>query len=283
MLVNKGRAEEAMRRFGLDALVAASPVNITYLSDYRCWLDPLFKEYMSAPGGSSERGQSYALLPLEGEPALVVSALFAVNAADAWVRDLRPYGDPGLDDGLAPGHDSGGGTPGPLGGDDRRFYDLLHPPARHGSPAEALAALLRDRGLDAGTIGVDIEGWPAREKARVEGLLPRARLKNCTNLFRWIRMVKSAEEIARLRRSAEINERAAMDSLALASPGRPMADLIRSLPCARRRVGRRFRPLRLHPARPRHRHGGRLRSRRRGRALHRLRLHLPGRISPTPG
>ncbi|MCZ6678027.1 MAG: hypothetical protein O7E52_12330 [Candidatus Poribacteria bacterium] len=45
MLFNRIRAVEYMQRYGVDVLVATSPVNITYFSDYACWLDPLFKEY----------------------------------------------------------------------------------------------------------------------------------------------------------------------------------------------------------------------------------------------
>ena len=42
MLFNRERAIEHMDRCGLDALVATSPTNITYFSDYYCWLDKLF-------------------------------------------------------------------------------------------------------------------------------------------------------------------------------------------------------------------------------------------------
>lgn len=38
------RAAKFMRGCGVDALVATSPVNITYFSDHACWLDPLFAE-----------------------------------------------------------------------------------------------------------------------------------------------------------------------------------------------------------------------------------------------
>src|SRR5881396_2316928 len=103
MLFNKSRAIEYMRRCGVDALVATSPVNITYFTDYFMWMDPLFKEYMMSPGGPPDLAQAYAVFPLEGEPALVVSPLSAVNAADLWVRDLVIFGDTGLDDSQPPG------------------------------------------------------------------------------------------------------------------------------------------------------------------------------------
>ena len=57
MLFNSQRAGEQMRRCGLDALIATSAVNVTYFTDYFCWMDPLFKEYMSAPGASSHLGR----------------------------------------------------------------------------------------------------------------------------------------------------------------------------------------------------------------------------------
>src|SRR5689334_17497544 len=98
MLFNRVRALDYMRRIGLDALVATSPVNVTYFSDYFCWLDPLVKAFMLNPGGSTERAlQSYAVFPSEGSPALVVTPIFAANAADLWVKDIHPFGNSGLD------------------------------------------------------------------------------------------------------------------------------------------------------------------------------------------
>ena len=83
MLFNSARAEFYMRRHHLDALIATSPVNITYFTDYTLWIDPLMKEYMVKPGGSSDIFQGYALCPVEGEPALMsTGALLAVNAMD---------------------------------------------------------------------------------------------------------------------------------------------------------------------------------------------------------
>src|SRR5258705_12810295 len=99
MLLNRPRAADYMRRCGLDVLVATSPVNVTYFSDYYCWLDPLTKNYMMTPGGSTDLAlQSYAVLPLEGDPALVITPMFAVNAADLWVTEMHTFGNSGVDD-----------------------------------------------------------------------------------------------------------------------------------------------------------------------------------------
>lgn len=217
MLLNKSRAIAYMRQCGLEALVATSPVNITYLTDYYFWLDPLFKEYWMSPGASSNLTQGYAIFPLEGEPALVVGTQQVGNAADLWVRDLHTYGATGLDETYPPMA---------LPGEAERIYDVLHAPERHGSATEALAGILKARGLEGARIGVDMEGLTAPARAALPGALPQAQLKDCSNLLRLIRAVKSTEEIERLARAAEISEQAGLESLALARPGVLMGDIV---------------------------------------------------------
>lgn len=46
MLFNAERARAYMRDRGLDGLIATSPVNITYFTDYFIWIDGLMKAYM---------------------------------------------------------------------------------------------------------------------------------------------------------------------------------------------------------------------------------------------
>jgi Xaa-Pro aminopeptidase len=217
MLLHKTRAVDYLRRYGLDALIATSPVNITYVTDYTCWLDPLFKEYMARPGASSHLAQNYALLPLEGEPALVVNPLMAINAADSWVKDLYLYGNSGLDYSL---------TPPNLPADPQRLSTRLQASPTRATPTAALLSSLHDRRLSNAVIGVEMEGLPAAVKAELAAALPHATLRDCTNLIRLIRMVKSAEELARLTRAAAIGEVAAAASLALAQSGRPIANLV---------------------------------------------------------
>jgi len=210
MLFHRERAINYMREYGLDVLVATSPVNITYFTDYFCWIDPLFKEYMMVPGASANLAQAYAVFPLEGDPALVVNPLFAVNAEELWVKDLHIFGSAGLDDSLPAGD-----IPQQL----LRFQDLLQ--AQHGNATatDALLSILKQRGLTGARIGLEMEGLPQETNDQINRALPGAALRNCADLIRIVRMVKSAEEIKRLTRSAEINEQAAMESLAMARPG----------------------------------------------------------------
>src|SRR5438105_2854127 len=88
VLLNRDRAVALMRECDVDAIVATSPPNVLYLSDYACWLDPLFKAYMMRPGAPAELAHNFAVLPAAGEPAFVVPGIWAGNAADSWVQDL---------------------------------------------------------------------------------------------------------------------------------------------------------------------------------------------------
>ena len=208
-----------MRDCGLDALVAASPVNISYFTDYFIWIDGLMKEYMVRPGGSADLSQGYALFPLEGEPALAVTgSMLAVNGVDLWVRDLRISGDSGLDWSLAPP---------PLSDRMDRVYALVKDAPGCGTTTEALAGALSDRGLSGGTLGVEADGMTAGRFAQLRQALPDARLLDCSNLIRLLRMVKTGDEIERLGQAAEISEAAAMTAMEQASPGDNVQEVVR--------------------------------------------------------
>jgi len=211
MLLNKARAQEYMRRCGLDVLVATSPVNITYFSGYYCWLDPLFKDYMMVPGAPSHLAQRYALLTSDGEVSLVVSPQFAVNAADLGVNELHFFGGTGLDFSLEAKA---------LPEQARGWYDHLRAPIPNVTPTDALLTIIKTRGL--ARIGIEVEGLTPPARDELLRRLPNA--KDCTNLIRLIRMVKSDEEIRRLARAAEISEIAAME--ALSRPGGRVTDMV---------------------------------------------------------
>ncbi len=217
MLLNQARARECMDAAGLDALIAATPVNITAFSDFTLWLDPLFREYMLRPGAPGHRMQRYALFPRAGPPALVVEAMMAVNAADLWVRDLVSFGAPTIEEREPPT-------------DPQAWQRIRQVQANAGEaagPDDALLRLLRERGLQDGRLGIELEELPATHLQALRAGLPQAQLLDCSNLLRYIRAVKTADEIDRLRRAAQISERAAMQSLAGATPGASLADLTR--------------------------------------------------------
>ena len=218
MLFNRERAFEYMDRCGLDALVATSPTNITYFSDYYCWLDKLFKEYMTRPGAGIGLTQQFALFPRHGEPALVLVPLLAANSLDSWVRDVRSAGGGGFDD----------AAPADLPLSERQQYFLefaraLDPGATAvGSLAEALA----DRGVADGRIGIECGNLPAATLAEIRESLPKAVIRDCSNLILLIRMVKGPEELERLRSAGRIGEEAATRVLSGARPGTSTREMV---------------------------------------------------------
>lgn len=218
MIFNAARAVDFMRRYDLDAIIATSPVNITYFTDYALWIDSLMKEYMVRPGGSADIAQGYALYPLNGDPALILtSGLVAVNAIDIPVKDLRVFGASGLDRGLPPEN---------LPEKTQRIYDLLAAAPSYDDAASALAGVLADRGLSNARIGIEADGLTPARHEHLKQVLTQAKLLDGSNLIRLLRMVKSPDEIDRLTKAAEISEKVAMTAMEGAHPGQNIQEVV---------------------------------------------------------
>lgn len=76
-------------------------------------------------------------------------------------------------------------------------------------PMEYLSAQLTDRGWHQGRIGVEMDNYwySAKAHACLLAGLPDARIQDATALVNWQRAVKSAEELAYMRKAARIVER----------------------------------------------------------------------------
>ena len=215
MPCNAPRAAAYMQHCGLDGIIASSPVNITYFTDYHCWLDGQFKEFMVKPGGSGDLLPAFALYRPEGRPGLTVSALLAVNALDLPV-DLCPWGDASLE----------WGTPlGPMDEAQQRLWQQLRTMRSEATAVDALVHLVQQAGLAEARLGLETEGIPAPLLVAVRAALPKAELVDCSNAIRLIRMVKSPAEQALLAEAARIGEQAAAAAFADARPGVRLRDM----------------------------------------------------------
>jgi Xaa-Pro dipeptidase len=207
-----------MRDCGLDGLVATSPVNVRYITGYSCWLDEIFQRYMVSPGGSDERVMiSLALLPADGEPVLVVDSLFALNATGV-AAEVVVTGNPQFEE---PEY----GEPDAVPDDLRPVHELLGRREAGETPADSLVGAIRARGLAESPLGVELSRIPDDVRVRLERDLPRAQLRDCSNLLRLVRAVKAEEELARLEQSARIAEQAAQASFARARAGCTLGEL----------------------------------------------------------
>jgi Xaa-Pro aminopeptidase len=219
MLLNRERAIDYMRGSGVDAVVATSPVNVRYLSDFHCWLAPLFREHMVSPGGTSRLiQQNLALLPVQGDPALVVEPYFAIDAVRTWVEDIKLAGGGDFE------YPADGDDAGDLDTDLRRAGEIILRGSA-ASPVEALAAALEERGLADGRLGVELDGLSGEVAEQLRDRLPRAQLRDCSNLLRLVRAVKTPEEVRRLERAAWAAEEAAAAAFHNAAPGKNLAEL----------------------------------------------------------
>lgn len=210
MLMNSTRLFEGMKNQRLDAIVATTPENVTYASGF--W----------AMSQWIRRGpQAYVLTPAEGhgEPVVIASTGLIDLAADpdVWVKDISRCGNFVIDR-----------TPGiELDAHDSRIEELM----AQGDDGDAVGALvkaIKARGLQNARIGVDEIGILPQYWDKLVEALPGAALTRAADIFRHARAIKTPEEVARLRKSAEIADMSIQAALAVAREGATEMDLARA-------------------------------------------------------
>lgn len=131
-----------------------------------------------------------AILPQTGDPVLLVHALRDDHARQsAWVQDVRLYG--------------AWSTKRTMGPDW----------------AAALRAILEERGVARGCLGIDGDFLPIAVMRQLEERLPGARFADVSTVIMESRMLKDAAEIARLRIAAELAD-VGMDAAIAAATAR---------------------------------------------------------------
>ncbi|MEO1037821.1 MAG: M24 family metallopeptidase [Pseudomonadota bacterium] len=212
-LVNLPRARELMQAADVDGLIACLPFNVFYLSGY--WGLLMDAAHFDAA--------FFAVLPArEDQPAALIMPSMElrrlVSQGGTWMPETFIFSSP-LDDSDEIAIDGQPYAGWPVG-DEAALTTLEHKwltatTAQRGRVAGnargALVRALRCAGLERARLVAD--------DARVAGWLDQAGLSHLechddANLFRRIRLVKTAPEIDLLRRSSEINERAARAAVA---------------------------------------------------------------------
>jgi Xaa-Pro aminopeptidase len=96
-------------------------------------------------------------------------------------------------------------------------------------PMAVLADLLREKGLAASTIGIEMDYLPAGDLDRLARALPDARFEACEVRLARMRQIKTAGEIETLRRLSRISDQAITDALATVRAGMTEMDLAAAL------------------------------------------------------
>jgi Xaa-Pro dipeptidase len=90
---------------------------------------------------------------------------------------------------------------------------------------QVLARMLREMGLAGSRIGIEMDYLPAGDMARLGQNLPQAEFMGCETLLARLRQIKTAEEIALLRRLSSIADRSITDAFKAVEVGSSEMDI----------------------------------------------------------
>ena len=199
MLTNRKRLDSFLEENGLSALVSSSRENTAYLTNFLAQYYVKDRMYNVVPGSGEEYIQTFGLYS-GGKQVLVIPLSGYLNARmdPSVTEDIYTYGramslrDPN------PHFDSP---------EEREFEKMSNDGIKNfDSAGDALLAAISDF-VGGEEIGFETLGADPHILAEVKRAKPGLAMKESRELFRFIRMVKSEEEIRRLRTAAEVNER----------------------------------------------------------------------------
>src|SRR3990172_4104652 len=211
MLYNKERLLALMDKFDLAGVVAATPENVFYLSGHASWSQNGYRY-----GGS----QVYVVYPRDPKqtPALLIPGgdVGYASLDHVWLQEKYIYGRP------RHAHITDMTK---LSAVEQRTVALAGSDSKGPTPEKALAQLIQDKGMGKGRIGMDHFAIPITIYEKIRANLPQATLLPASLFFRHVRMIKTPEEIQRLRESAAINEQAINAMLRACKPGAKESEL----------------------------------------------------------
>ncbi|MFL2770537.1 MAG: M24 family metallopeptidase [Rhodospirillaceae bacterium] len=213
MLLNRERANEIMDREGLDALIAVTPNNVVYLSDYDT--DFIFDVPWLA----------CAILPRSPDiaPCLITTEIEAVvlHERPTWMPDLRLYYF-GIYGGVLKVHTFAKDIE--FTEEERAMRRMVDDVEQNNYVGvfETAAKALQDMGLTKAKLGFD----DTRFADVLGDAIKDATVSDATNLLFEIRMVKTPDEIKILRTSATKNEAAMQKAFAAIHEGGTWGDVV---------------------------------------------------------
>ncbi len=96
--------------------------------------------------------------------------------------------------------------------------------------ARVLGEVMDEWGIKSGTIGLEYDSMNSSAFESLRTVLPKVHLKNCTGLVEDLRMVKTPDEVERLKKASRITEKAIDDAVAnVIRPGVTELDIARAI------------------------------------------------------
>lgn len=205
-LFDYDRASTLMNDSGIDVILASSKHGVGYLSDY--W-HPVSDDYYVLWDVSATHKTLVGLPAEESRGAFIVagaSEATTIGLFDPWIEDRRYWG---------PGYYI------------QTWEDPLDPNPDPGDPMKTVADALTEKGLGQAVIGIEERYLGVKYANRLQELLPRATLVDAEKVLWSLRMIKSAEEIRRLREACVLTGKAWLDTIHAAREGMTEQELQR--------------------------------------------------------
>ena len=183
LLGNLDAVKKGIADHGLDALVAISPENVPYTAGVIVTTQRVLRDRLAI-----------VVMPSEGEATFLVAGQeVGYVTGRTWIEDVRSY--------LA--------LDGPVEG----------PPVQGASPIQALVDVLKEKGLTAGRVGIEINYLTVPFHRELVEALPELELAPCEGLLERARMIKTPAELELMTRAAVATERALMAAYMTIQPG----------------------------------------------------------------
>lgn len=210
MLLNQPRAIAFMKQNGLDALIATHPNHVTYATNYGSQSPRIYMDRLAL-----------AVLPLNMEAALLTpvgeASYLAENRQSIWTSEIWTYGTSKITwpEDLLPD------------ADERTLLEILRDRDHNAkSFPELIKRVLESKGLDKATVGLDEGGLNPLEYEKIQKACPNVAFKPAFEIWREIELIKTDEELDRLRAGAIANEEAVNTVMAQVREGISEAELM---------------------------------------------------------
>jgi Xaa-Pro aminopeptidase len=202
MLVNIERLQARMDEENLDGIVATTLPNIRYFADF----------HSLALSGFPYEGQCYAVFTRDtpDKPVIVTSTVEMDQMLDGHTRDVMRFGTFYREDSPQALQ---------LTKEEQWLKTNSMESECYASPHDGLIAALSNLGLNSGKVGLDELGLLGGFFEKIQSDVPGANFVPVSGLLRWVRKVKTPEEIKRLRKSAMATEQSIRSAAAIAREG----------------------------------------------------------------
>ncbi len=193
ILFDYDKAVHLMKQWGVDVLLPHTLLNAGYLADH--WKHDLYTSI--GPWTTFDRDEPYQLfvgLPQDRKIEPFVTCRRASEEGDmynwdVWIEDRRVWG-PDV----------------PMRSTNSPLGPAITEP--YLDPFDAAADALCHRGLDKATIGIERRFLGIEAYEKLQGLMPQAQFREVLGLFDELRMLKTPEEIRRMRFVAKATQEA---------------------------------------------------------------------------